>query len=1077
MAKKRQHSDIALVIVESPAKARTISKYLGAGFDVESCLGHVRDLPSTASEIPVAVKQEPWARLGVNVDEGFAPVYVVPQGKKARVAKLRQLMKRASALYLATDEDREGEAIAWHLTEVLKPDVPVKRMVFDEITRGAITEAVRKTRGIDLRLVNAQEARRILDRLFGYEVSPVLWRKVGPKLSAGRVQSVATRLVVVRERARMRFAQAEYWDIEAELDVRSREGGTISVRLVELGGKRVAEGKDFDDTTGELKGDGKVVWLGETQARAVASVLESASFTVSRITTKPFVNRPYAPFITSTLQQEAGRKLRYGAQRTMRLAQSLYENGYITYMRTDSTHLSGEAITAARKQITELYGADYVPDKPRKYVRKAKNAQEAHEAIRPAGGTFRTPKSVEGELEPDAWKLYELIWKRTVASQMKDAQGMRTGVRIQADAGEHGTAVFSTSGKVIRFPGFLRAYVEGSDDPEAKLEDQERILPPLAEGDDLGASAVRPAQHTTQPPARYTEASLVRELEERGIGRPSTYASVIQTIQDRGYVWQKGSALVPTFTAFAVVNLLEQHLGSLVDYDFTAKMENDLDAIASGEREAVPWLHDFYFGQPNGNGRDGIDVAAVGLKALIGSGQEAINPRAVSCIPLGTTPGGETVAVRVGRYGPYAQVGNSDLRASVPGDMPPDEMTMDKALDLIEQALHGDHMLGEDPETGKPVYVKTGRFGPYVQLGDPELTAKGNIRKGSKPKMVSLWPSMTIEDVTLDQALMLLSFPREVGKDPDTDEVITVQDGRYGPYIKRGTETRSLEAHEQMGTITLEQAVELFKQPRVGRRRAPAVLSEIGKHPTSGAAIQVRTGRYGPYVTDGAVNARIPKGQDPAKITLDQAIELIDARQERLRDQGKDPPAKAEKRRAKSGGRKPAESGPTEKRTAGTKPVGKKTPKKKIASASGKKPKAKAATEQFGPAAPGFAWTRNGNPVVEDWPAGTLACPQCGAGMVLRRGRYGPFYACAEYPKCNMKAGLRGEAKRRAEEEVPQPVRAKSIPTGLVCDECGAAMVIRRSRGRPFLGCSAFPNCKSTKPLPADLEELAASGS
>ncbi len=881
----------ALVIVESPAKARTISKYLGSGFVVESSIGHIRDLPSAAAEIPAEYKQESWSRLGVNVDENFEPLYIIPSGKKAQVKKLKSMLKGASELYLATDEDREGEAIAWHLVQVLKAKCPVKRMVFDEITKAAITRAVHETRDIDRRLVNAQETRRILDRLFGYEVSPVLWRKVKPKLSAGRVQSVATRLIVDRERGRIRFVQAEYWDVEAKLKVRTERGETVDTKLVELEGKRVAAGKDFDETTGQLKAGRDVALLNGSDAREVASSLASAEYAVVDVAEKPFTNRPYPPFITSTLQQEAARKLRFSAQRTMRVAQGLYENGYITYMRTDSTSLSSQAINAARTQVAELYGEDYLPPKPRVYTRKSKNAQEAHEAIRPAGETFRTPKSLEGELDPDALRLYELIWKRTVASEMKDAEGMRTNVRVQAPAGRFGAAVFTTSGKVIKFPGFLRAYVEGSDDPEAELEDQEKLLPPLTQGERLDPVKVDPLQHQTQPPARYTEASLIRELEDRGIGRPSTYASIIQTIQDRGYVWHKGSALVPSFTAFAVTRLLEQHLTNLVDYDFSAKMEDGLDGIANGERESGPWLHDFYFGEPNGK-KNGDHIAEIGLKALIGASDEAVDPRQVSRIEIGTTSDGEEVAVRVGRYGPYVQVGDSDRRATVPDDIPPDELTVARAMELIEQAAQTDRVLGHDPATSKPVYLKTGRYGPYVQLGDPELTEKGTVKRGGKPKRGSLWPSMSVDTLTLEQALVLLSFPREVGAHPESGQIITAQDGRFGPYIRMGDDSRSLPDHDKLASLTLEEAVEIFKQPKRGRRAAAnSVLAELGMHPDSDARIEVKNGRYGPYVSDGVVNATLPKGKDPSAVTLSEALDLIAAREQKLRDQGKDPRA------------------------------------------------------------------------------------------------------------------------------------------------------------------------------------------
>ena len=921
---KKSSSEKVLVIVESPAKARTIGKYLGPGFEVESSIGHIRDLPSTAAEIPAEIKDQPWSRLGVNVDEGFEPVYIVPNDKKAQVRKLRTLLKEASELYLATDEDREGEAIAWHLSEVLKPKIPVRRMVFDEITKSAITRAVNETREIDLRLVDAQEARRILDRLYGYEVSPVLWRKVKPKLSAGRVQSVATRLVVDRERARMAFKQAEYWDLLAELAPQG-DDASFETKMIELGGKRVAIGKDFAETTGQLKKPDDVVLLNGDAARDLASKLEQATFAVSEIQQKPFTNRPYAPFITSTLQQEAGRKLRFGAQRTMRLAQGLYENGYITYMRTDSTTLSTQALSAARKQATELYGGQYVPDAPRTYKSKSKNAQEAHEAIRPAGETFRTPQDVKGELNEDQFKLYDLIWKRTIASQMKDAHGQRTTVRISATGDGHDTALFTVSGKVIEFAGFMRAYVEGSDDPSAELENQEKVLPPLSEGQQLDTKRIEPLEHFTQPPARYTEASLIRELEERGIGRPSTYASIIQTIQDRGYVFRKGTALVPTFTAFAVVNLLERHLPDLVDYDFTARMEDGLDGIANGDRERRPWLQDFYFGGGNGNhGNDSHNdtrVREVGLKAIISSSGDEIDPRAVSTIPIGKTEGGDEIVVRVGRYGPYVQAGDADLKANVPDDIPPDEITVERALALLEEAAQSDKVLGNEPETNKPVYIKSGRFGPYVQLGDPELTEKGNVKKGGKPKMASLWPDMDMATLTLEDALMLLSFPREVGTHPETNEVITAQDGRYGPYIKMGADSRSLADHNALKTVTLEEAIKIFKEPkRRGRGVASqTVIADLGKHPTSGDELQVKNGRFGPYVTDGTVNATVPKSEDPAKVTLERAVELIKAREDKLRDQGKDPRApKAKKTTTKK----------TKKTTKAKKSTKKKTAKK-----------------------------------------------------------------------------------------------------------------------------------------------------
>ncbi|MEJ2187900.1 MAG: type I DNA topoisomerase [Acidobacteriota bacterium] len=887
----------ALIIVESPAKARTISRFLGEDYVVDSSIGHVRDLPPNAEQIPKKYKSQPWARLGVDVDNDFAPLYVVPKDKKKQVDKLKKMLQGASELYLATDEDREGEAIAWHLVEVLKPKVPVKRLVFHEITSSAIEHALDAPREIDQRLVSAQEARRILDRLVGYEVSPVLWRKLRPKLSAGRVQSVATRLVVAREEARMRFVESAFCGIEAKLQGSEESAQKFTARLAELGGQRVAVGKDFDTETGELKT--KAMVLGTERAATLAAGLADANFEVAEVAQKPFTNRPYPPFMTSTLQQEAGRKLRFNARRTMRVAQSLYENGYITYMRTDSLTLSHEALEAARRQVTELYGPEYLPDGPRVYRSKSKSAQEAHEAIRPAGENFRTPISLKSVLDSDQYRLYDLIWKRTLASQMKDAVGLRTNVRIEAQTASDGDAIFTASGKVITFPGFFRAYVAGSDDPEAELGDQEKILPPLTTGQQLTADEVAPTSHTTQPPARYTEASLVKELEARGIGRPSTYASIIQTIQDRGYVWHKGQALVPTFTAFAVIRLLERNLPDLVDYDFTARMEDELDAIARGENEAVPWLHDFYFGgKVAGNG--GHAIMRVGLHALVDATGESIAPQEASRITIGQTDQGERVAVRVGRFGPYLQIGDSGQRVSIPDDLPPDELSLQRALEMIDKAAEGDRVLGKDPETGKPIYIKSGRFGPYVQLGDPERSEKGMVKKGGKAKMASLWKSMTPEDLTLEQALQLLSFPREVGTHPESGEAITAQDGRYGPYLKMGDETRSLENQEMLSTVTLDEAVEIFKKPKRGRRNgAAAVIADLGAHPESGLQIQDKTGRFGPYVTDGTVNATIPKSTDPESVTLEQAVELLAKREAKLRSQGKDPRAKKPRRTRK----------------------------------------------------------------------------------------------------------------------------------------------------------------------------------
>ncbi len=878
----------SLIIVESPAKARTISRFLGSDYSVESSIGHIRDLPSTAAEIPAKYKKESWARLGVDVDNDFKPLYVIPKGKKKQVDTLKKKIKEADELYLATDEDREGEAIAWHLVEVLKPDCPVKRLVFHEITRHAIEAALAKPREIDQRLVSAQETRRILDRLVGYEVSPVLWRKVRPKLSAGRVQSVATRLIVAREDARMRFVESSFSVVEAELEAPAEGTRNFTARLTELGGSKLATSKDFDPDTGAVKGSALV--LDAATGKAICSTLEGKPFEVAEVAEKPFTNRPYPPFMTSTLQQEAGRKLRFNAQRTMRTAQRLYENGYITYMRTDSFTLSGEAIRAARSQVATLYGSEYLPDSPRVFKSKSKTAQEAHEAIRPAGESFRTPDSLAGVLDRDELRLYELIWKRTLASQMKDAKGLRTSVRIAADGGNHGPAIFSASGKVVTFPGFLRAYVEGSDDPRVEVADQEKVLPKLTAGQTLTAAKIEAANRTTQPPARYTEASLVKELEARGIGRPSTYATIMQTIQDRGYVWRKGQALIPTFTAFAVTRLLEQQLPDLVDYDFTARMEDELDTIANGDRDPVPWLHDFYFGSESG----GRQIMREGLHKLITEAADGVTPREASGIVLGTTEDNEEIAVRIGRYGAYVQLGDTDQRASVPDQLPPDELTPEAALKLLDEAASGGRLLGNDPETGLPIHLKNGRYGPYIQIGE-------NGGSGTeKPKMASLWPSMDPESVALEEALKLLSYPLELGAHPDSGDPVIATFGRYGPYVKCGTENRSLPDYDALDGITLDKAVEVLRQPKGGGRRAGAsVIADLGKHPSSGDAIQVKTGRYGPYVTDGTVNATVPKGTDPATVTLEKGLELLAAREDKLRSQGKDPRAKKKRGRRK----------------------------------------------------------------------------------------------------------------------------------------------------------------------------------
>jgi DNA topoisomerase-1 len=847
------------VIVESPAKAKTIAGFLGSGFAVESSIGHIRDLPRKAQEVPAAYKDEPWAkRWGVDVDNDFKPLYIVPPEKKAQVTKLKALLKDADQVYLATDEDREGEAIAWHLLEVLSPRVPVRRMVFHEITRAAIQEAVDHWRDLDRKLVDAQETRRILDRLVGWDISEVLWKKVSPRLSAGRVQSVATRLVVERERSRMAFRSAGYWDLEGTFEAR---GLTFGATLTSLDGKRLATGKDFEPTTGRLTATaaGTVALLDETAARGLVERLTGADFSVASVESRDWKQSPHPPFMTSTLQQEAGRKLRFGADRTMRLAQKLYEAGYITYMRTDSVSLSEQAIAAARAEITERYGADHLPEKARHYSRKVKNAQEAHEAIRPAGDRFRRPEDVAREVDADAARLYDLIWKRCVASQMADARGRRVSLRLAAESSAGEAAVFSASGRTITFAGFLRAYVEGSDDPDAELEDRETRLPAVEQGEAVANRTLDAAGHSTQPPARYTEASLVAELETRGIGRPSTYASVIQTIQDRGYVWKKGPALVPSWTAFAVVRLLEEHFAHLVDYEFTARMEETLDDIARGERESVPWLRQFYFG----NG-------VIGLRTLVDEKVPEIDARAINTIPLGADSEGRDIVVRVGRFGPYLSRG--DQTAPLPDDIAPDELTPAMAAELLERGPEEGRTVGVDPTTGLEVTVRDGRYGPYVQLGEQEEGSK------KKPKRASLFKTMTPDTVTLEQALQLLSLPRVVGQDAEGRDIVA-SPGRFGPYIKRGDDTRSLSSEEQLLTISLEEAEALLAQPKRGRGRQSAEpLAELGASPDNGAPVKLLAGRYGPYVTDGTTNASLPKGADPAGVTLAQAVELLRAR-------------------------------------------------------------------------------------------------------------------------------------------------------------------------------------------------------
>ncbi|MBB5807152.1 DNA topoisomerase-1 [Saccharothrix ecbatanensis] len=881
-----------MVIVESPAKARKIASYLGSDFVVESSKGHIRDLPRGAADVPAKYKGMPWARLGVDVDHDFEPLYVVTPDKKATVAELKELLKDVDELYLATDGDREGEAIAWHLLDTLKPKVPVRRMVFHEITEPAILAAAANPRDLDQDLVDAQETRRILDRLYGYEVSPVLWKKVMPKLSAGRVQSVATRIVVERERERMKFVTASYWDVSATMDAgKDASPGTFGARLIAVDGTRLATGRDFG-SDGRLKAASDVRVLDEAQARAIADGLVNATMKVSSVEEKPYTRKPYPPFMTSTLQQEAGRKLRFSADRTMRTAQKLYENGYITYMRTDSTTLSETAITAARAQATELYGSQFVPKEPRQYTRKVKNAQEAHEAIRPAGEVFRTPGEVARELESDEFKLYELIWQRTIACQMADARGNTTSVRISGTtqptrpSGTSGSAgaggedvTFAASGRTITFAGFLKAYVETVDsEAGGESDDAESRLPQLVKDQALLAAELAADGHSTSPPPRFTEASLIKTMEELGIGRPSTYASIISTVQDRGYVWKKGSALVPSWVAFAVVGLLEQHFGRLVDYDFTAALEDELDGIAAGRQERTTWLSGFYFG---GNvGPESSVGRSGGLKKLVGSSVEAIDAREVNSIPLFPDEEGRTVFVRVGRYGPYlereAQGPDGEVtaqRANLPDDMPPDELNREIAEKLFATPQEG-RSLGNDPVTGHEIVAKEGRFGPYVTEVLPE--APEGTKKPPKPRTGSLFKSMSLDSVTLDDALKLLSLPRVVGKDPETGAEITAQNGRYGPYLKKGTDSRSLTSEDQLFTVTLDEALKIYAEPKKrGRAAAAPPLKELGEDPVSGKAMVVKEGRFGPYVTDGETNASLRKSDSVEGLSDERAAELL----------------------------------------------------------------------------------------------------------------------------------------------------------------------------------------------------------
>jgi len=909
-----------LVIVESPAKARTIGGYLGQGYVVESSIGHIRDLPNSAADTPAKIKDKPWGRLAVDVDNGFEPYYVVPRDKKSHISKLKGLLKDADELYLATDEDREGEAIAWHLLDELKPkNIPVKRMVFHEITKAAILEAADNPRELAMDLVEAQETRRILDRLYGYEVSPVLWKKVMSGLSAGRVQSVATRLVVDREKERMAFKVASYWDLEGTFDAGSKhEQRMFPAKLHSVDDKRVARGTDFgQDGVLKASAEGKVVHLDRPRAEALVSALEDTTYDVRSVEAKPYRRSPYPPFRTTTLQQEASRKLGMSASVTMSVAQRLYENGYITYMRTDSTTLSGTAVNAARSQVRELYGSEYLPDSPRTYTSKVKNAQEAHEAIRPAGESFRTP--AQTGLTGDQFRLYELIWMRTVASQMKDAVGQSVTIRLGGAAATGEDVVFSATGRVITFHGFLKAYVEGTDEGKA-TDDQETRLPQLAEGDTVAAASVTANGHETKPPSRYTEATLIKELEEREIGRPSTYASIIGTILNRGYVYKKGTALVPAWLAFSVIRLLTEHFPRQIDYTFTARMEDVLDEIAAGRKDRSTELAEFYFGTG--------DVE--GLKTLV-DGLGDIDARELATFPVGGADSG--INLRVGRYGPYLEAaGGPDdgdgagagVRANVPDDLPPDELTLEKAKELLANPAGEEIDLGAHPETGLRVVAKNGRFGPYVTELLPE-----DAPKSAKPRTGSLFKSMSLDSISLDDAVKLLSLPRVVGEDPESGEEITAQNGRYGPYLKKGSDSRSLTSEDQLFTITLDEALRIYAQPKQrGRAAAAPPLKELGNDPVSGQPVVVKSGRFGEYVTDGEYNATLRKDDTVEDLTLERAAELLAERRAR------GPAKKGAKKGAKKTTKKAAAKKSTAKKAATKKTAAKKTTKKAAAKKS-----------------------------------------------------------------------------------------------------------------------------------------------
>ena len=876
-----------LVIVESPAKAKTIQKYLGPGYEVTASVGHVRDLPERAVDVPAEIKKQPWGRMAIDVEDNFTPYYVVSSKKKDKVAELKRMLADADELLLATDEDREGEAIAWHLMEILRPKVPVRRMVFHEITPEAIRHAAESTRDLDMQLVDAQETRRLIDRLYGFEVSPVLWRKVQAGLSAGRVQSVATRLIVEKERERIAYKRASYWDIEGTFDPQS-----FSANLVAVDGKKIAQGKDFDSLA-QIK-DASLVHLDEDVAKSLCTSLSGAKFAVRSVDDRPYSSKPKAPFMTSTMQQAASGRLKWGAQRTMRVAQALYERGYITYMRTDSTTLSDTALNAARKQAAELYGSDHVSEAPRRYDRKVKNAQEAHEAIRPAGDVFRTPAEVAGELVGDEFALYDLIWKRTVASQMADAKGTTATIRIGATSGDGRDAEFSASGTVITFRGHMAAYDDADEDQDEKNE--ARRLPAVKVGDSVTAVSLEPSGHSTNPPARYTEATLVQKLEELGIGRPSTYAAIVSRIIDQGYVWKRGSALVPHFLAFTVTRLMEENFTQLVDYDFTASLEEVLDEVANGEQGRLEVLKRFYFGEKT---EGSIFPGLAPLVSVYGD----IDARAMASLPIA----GHEGVIRVGKYGPYLERGEGETlqRANIPQDLAPDEMTAEKAEELFN-APSGERELGVDPETERVIMAKTGRYGPYFT----EVLPEGSPKK-EKPRTASLFSTMDVEQVSLDDALRMFTLPREIGLDPTEGEPITSQNGRYGPYLLKGKDSRTLPDEESIFSCTLEEALALFAQPKLrrGRGQAAGPLKVVGVDPSTQKEVVVREGRFGIYITDGETNASLRGGDSVETISIERASDLL-----------------AERRAA----------GPSVKKPAARKAAAKKPPVKKKATAKKK---------------------------------------------------------------------------------------------------------------------------------------------